>query len=277
VQQLFGHAAAIVAARFVHRFDNFGWGMEMKKLLLATFAAVALASGSALAADLPAPAPVYKAPAAMAPAYSWSGCYVDGGGGYGFWTQDHTFNVGGVPLLPSTTSGGRGWFGTVGAGCDYQVSNSWVVGLQGDYNFMDLHGNFNDSIDVLGNEKESSSWAVGGRIGYLVAPNVLAYFNGGFTEARFSQINSIFLPFAVASHTYNGWFLGGGTETSLAGILGLGLPPGLFLRSEYRFSSYQSADVPFLVAGVQPAGVVEHMSTYVQTLSTALVWKFNWH
>jgi outer membrane immunogenic protein len=40
-----------------------------------------------------------------------------------------------------------------------------------------------------GTEKESSSWAVGGRIGYLISANVLTYWNGGYTQARFDQIN----------------------------------------------------------------------------------------
>ena len=46
-----------------------------------------------------------------------------------------------------TTSGGRGALGTVGGGCDYQFSpatgwGNWVVGVFADYEFMDLHRNF---------------------------------------------------------------------------------------------------------------------------------------
>ncbi len=46
----------------------------------------ALAVGSAMAADMPVKAPMLmKAPP---PAYSWTGCYIGGGGGYGMWNQD---------------------------------------------------------------------------------------------------------------------------------------------------------------------------------------------
>ena len=56
-------------------------GMTMKKLLLSVAGSIML-SGAALAADLP-PAPAYKAPAVAAPVYSWTGCYVAGGFGFG--------------------------------------------------------------------------------------------------------------------------------------------------------------------------------------------------
>jgi len=42
--------------------------------------------GSATAADLAVKAPPV---AVAAPAASWTGCYVDGGAGYGLWNQDH--------------------------------------------------------------------------------------------------------------------------------------------------------------------------------------------
>jgi outer membrane immunogenic protein len=48
----------------------------MKKLLLISASCVALASGSAIAADIPVKAPVYKAP--PAPTYNWTGFYVGG-------------------------------------------------------------------------------------------------------------------------------------------------------------------------------------------------------
>ena len=61
----------------------------MKTKILATAALMTLAAiGFANAADLPAPAPnYYKAPPPP-PVYNWTGCYIAGGGGYGWWNQD---------------------------------------------------------------------------------------------------------------------------------------------------------------------------------------------
>jgi len=51
--------------------------------------------------------------------------------------------------------------------------------------------------------------------------------------------------------------------------------PGFFWRNEYRYSSYQSADLPVLFAG-GPSGLGQHVRTQVQTLATELVYKLNW-
>jgi len=256
----------------------------MKKFVLASIAGVALATGSAYAADMPLKAPM-RAPAPAA--YNWSGCYISGGGGYGLWNQDNNTETfpGLVALTTTQTTGGRGWLGQVGGGCDYQIGSSFLIGAFGDYSFMDLHGQFEDFLTGLnGQEKESGAWAAGGRIGYIVTPNLLTYINGGWTQTRFDQINLFTFPLGAAptgldipATTYNGWFLGGGTETSLAGFFGLGLPPGLFLRSEYRYSRYSSQDVPIVVTATGAlTGTGEHATKDVQTITTALVWKFNW-
>ncbi len=88
----------------------------MKKLLTTSVLVIGTVC-SAYAADL---RPAYKAPPpAPPPPPSWTGCYVDGGGGYGLWNIDHNFQgnalIGGLATV-QTTSGGRGWLGTVGGG-----------------------------------------------------------------------------------------------------------------------------------------------------------------
>jgi outer membrane immunogenic protein len=259
----------------------------MKKLLLAAVALVALAAGPAVAADLGRKAPAYIPPPAPPPP-TFTGCYVNGGAGYGLWNIDHSGQVDGFQVTTETTSGGRGWLGRVGGGCDYQFGpgtgfwGNWVVGAFADYDFMDLHKNFQSSFGgFAGEEKEKSAWAVGGRIGYLVTPNVFTYWNGGYTQSRFDQINLSDVvdsdPVAsIGSHTYNGWFIGGGTEIALSGLFGLPLPTGLFWRSEYRYSSFNSADLPLISNGANVTGFSEHMTPFVQTITTSLVYKFNW-
>jgi outer membrane immunogenic protein len=265
----------------------------MKKLLLSVVALTALAVGPAVAADLARRAPAYIPPPAPPPP-SFTGCYVYGGAGYGLYNIDHSGEFAdGTQITNETTSGGRGWLGGGGGGCDYQFGagtgfwSNWVVGAFADGDWMDLHKNFESSFTTIddntanGEEKEKSAWAVGGRIGYLVTPNVFTYWNGGYTQSHFDPINfsdSVFgTPVAtIDSHTYNGWFIGGGTEIALSGLFGLPLPAGLFWRSEYRYSSFNSADLPILTPEGATTGLSEHMRPFVQTITTSLVYKFNW-
>jgi len=256
----------------------------MKKLLLAAAGLMAL-GGSAFAADIPPP--VYKAaPPPPAPVYNWTGCYINGGGGYGVSNTDHwaETNPGLVPIDGRNTSGARGWLGIVGAGCDYEVPvgglGNWVIGAFGDYSFMSIHDPMQE-LAVQGDAKQTNAWAVGGRIGYVVTPNLLAYSNGGYTQSHFNQVN--LQAFGIGpvigfnpAHTYNGWFVGGGTEYALNFSW---LPiTGLFWRNEYRFSSFNKTDLPFLLAGTgAPTGLGVHMQPYEQEVLSELVWRFNWH
>lgn len=257
----------------------------MDRHILATAAIVTLATiGTANAADMAAPAPVYKAPASPPPTYSWTGCYVGGGGGYGMWNQDSfVTGPGGATVTANTTNGGRGWFGMVQGGCDYQftapIFNNLqvVIGAFGDYNFDDITGNLNTGgSQGFGNEKESSAWAAGGRIGVLITPKFLSYFDGGYTQTRFDQVNfqsytgtiGASLGTNIGATTYDGWFLGSGFEYAFDF-----LPiPGLFLKTEYRYSSFDWANVPITGA----AGFGIDSRKYTQTISTELIWRFNW-
>ncbi len=108
-------------------------------------------------------------------------------------------------------------------------------------------------------------------------PNFFTYMNGGATGTRFggtsfvSDVTGAPLGAASAAFWKTGWFLGGGTETSLAPVL----PVGFFLRSEYRYSYFNTTNIP--VCRRAYAGLrcrLRH--PVVQTLSTSLVYKFNW-
>jgi hypothetical protein len=54
----------------------------------------------------------------------------------------------------------------------------------------------------------------------------------------------------------------GGTENSLSGLFGMPLPSGPFWRSEYRFSSFNSANLPVFFSGRTPIGISENMKPY---------------
>jgi outer membrane immunogenic protein len=268
----------------------------MKKILGtgALIAGALLVAGSAMAADLKAPAPMLmKAP--PPPVMTWTGCYLDAGAGYGMWNQDHNINstagAGGAPnsfVSSDVTNGGRGWLGRFGAGCDYQVSSSWVIGVFGDYDWMNLKGSLSTQLVNAGggatqaDEKETSAWSAGARIGYLITPSILTYVNGGWTQTRFDQMNitnavGIVGSNAFPAHTYQGWFLGSGFEYAFTW-----LPiNGLFVRSEYRYSTYKRDDLTEfnvntgLPSGNGGLGNVLHAQKQTQTITTSLVWRFN--
>ena len=263
----------------------------MKKLTLA-LSMLATFAGSAIAADM-APHTYTKAAPVPIPVANWTGCYIGGGGGYGLWNQENTTYLdpgfGNVPtrriIIDTQTNGGRGYLGTVQGGCDYQFAAAganFVIGAFGDYDFASLSGKHdNVLLSAVANEKMSSAWSVGGRIGWLVTPSLLTYFVGGYTEATFDQqtFANIFgppfgVPFAVGriqdKRTYKGWFLGAGDEYAL------GFAPGLFWKTEYRFSEFGTQTNPFHDGTGAPIFVSEDSKKWVHTVRSELVYRFNW-
>jgi outer membrane immunogenic protein len=221
-------------------------------------------------------APVYRAPPPLPPppVYNWTGCFVGAGGGYGMNNVDSQEFFDGVGLN-QTTTGGRGWLGQVSGGCDYQFSTgnfgNWVVGAFADYEFMDLTGNHASLfLPDSANVKENSAWAVGGRIGYLITPFFLTYWDGGYTQTHFDDADYTSTGVVLPGTTYDGWFLGSGFEYSFNWLI-----PGLFLKTEYRFSSYDAKTVTDTFEG-QSFGLSESLHPYVQTVTTQLVYRFNW-
>lgn len=251
----------------------------MKKLVVA-LTAVAAFTAPALAADM-APRYAKAAPAPVAYAPSWTGCYIAGGGGGAYTNNDHNeyTTATGAAASPNTTTGARGWFGTVGAGCDYQFNN-FVVGVFGDYDFMDTKGDI--SYDgqrqpmATGSQKQDWQWAVGGRIGYVVLPQLMTYFSAGYTQTHLKSTD-LFL-FTAAVPTYNlpgatkgGWFIGAGDEYALSFL------PGLFWKTEYRYSEFDRANVSVnFTPGAIPSGFSMTEKLRSHSVRSELVYRFNW-
>jgi outer membrane immunogenic protein len=256
----------------------------MKKLVLALTAVAAL-TGSASAADLGA-RPYAKAPVAVAPAYNWTGFYIFGGGGAGLWAADSNVQTapGAVALTRDQRLGGSGWFGTVGIGYDWQFNGRWVAGVFADGQFGDIRGSLSDPFFATeGREKLKTSYAAGVRVGYLVAPNVLSYVNGGYSGSEWSGTTQSFIvPGGVnvattGSFQRNGWFIGGGVENNLD-IFGIAAP-GWFMKTEYRSAFYDRIALPetFVPAfGGGATGTAATFKPWTQTISTSLVYRFNW-
>lgn len=252
----------------------------MKKTLLA-LTAVAAMTGSASAADLGA-RPYVKAPVA-APVASWTGFYIFGGGGGGISNSDQSVvgTASGLPLTITQRQGGSGWFGTVGLGYDWQFGGTWVAGVFADGQFGSISGTVQDPLlGLTGKQKVEDSWAAGVRLGWLIAPNVLSYVNGGYSGAHFGSTTFTDLggnPTGthLGGFNRNGWFIGGGVENNL-NIFGI-QSPGWFMKTEYRSAFYSAKTQDILTdAGNLPIGQSIHANSWNQTVSTSLVYRFNW-
>ena len=265
----------------------------MKKLALALAATAALA-GQAMAADMPMKAA--RPVAAPVPVANWTGCYISGSVGYGLYdneTNSRFINGAGAVVIngPNQDVGGRGWLAGGGGGCDYQFgfgggggffgTGQFVIGVLADYYWADIKGNrpsvFGDSR-FSAQEKVDSQWAVGGRIGWLMSPNLLTYFSGGYTEATltgtgnfYSPVTNTFTGTYLPGRTAQGWFLGSGVEYQSGWI------PNLTWKTEYRFSEYDRIDrAERVIATGLPTGNFSQDRLFVQTVMTSLVYRFNW-
>jgi outer membrane immunogenic protein len=250
----------------------------MRQILISGATLLALI-GATHAADLPPaqyPARVPVAPVAVA--YNWTGIYLNAGAGYGIWQANNTTltPAGSCAACATQTLGGRGYLGTAGGGFDYQFNDWLVAGVFGDYDFMSLKGTIQDNFaGNTGNLTENWAWAAGLRGGWLITPQIFSYFNGGLVGTRFGGANltgnaSGVVVSTTPAFTKTGWFLGGGVETTL-NFLG----PGWFLRTEYRYASYNTSNVTEISVSGAPVNIIT-FKPYVETLTTSLIYKFNW-
>ncbi len=250
----------------------------MKKLAIA-LTALAAFTAPAFAADMAVRAPMYQ-PAA--PVYNWTGFYIFGGGGGGLWNADSNVVAfpSGLGVTRDQRLGGSGWFGTVGAGYDWQFSSSWVFGIFADGQFGEIRGSLSDPFNgIEGREKLRDTWAAGVRLGYLVAPNVYSYVNAGYTGSEWSGASLSSLaggPIVATTPSFHrdGWFIGGGVENNL-NIFGI-TAPGWFMKTEYRSAFFDRITLPETFVGGGLTGSAVTFKPWVQTISTSLVYRFNW-
>jgi outer membrane immunogenic protein len=239
--------------------------------------------GAASAADLPA-RPYTKAPVYAAPSISWTGCYVGGNIGAG-WNHFNAGEIGfaGVPT-PFTDYGANDGSALIGGGqigCDYQFASNWVIGIQGQADF----GTNTSSNPVAAfpgitaQFKLNNIETLTARLGYTVAPAVLAYVKGGAAWANASGAAVVPALGNLAGESANfgmtGYTVGGGLEWMFA--------PGWSVFGEYNYMNFGTRNVDFLSTGLVPgfgaAGALADTNAVRLTTQTAIVgvnYKFNW-
>jgi outer membrane immunogenic protein len=80
--------------------------------------------------------------------------------------------------------------------------------------------------------------------------------------------------FHTDSFNRNGWFIGGGVENNLD-FFGI-TSPGWFMKTEYRSSFYDGHTISELTPANVSNGFDVRANNWNQTVSTSLVYRFNW-
>lgn len=201
----------------------------MKFALVGSVALIAfVAAGPAAAADMRVKAPVYKAAPAPRPvmaAYNWTGCYIGAQAGYtwGRTTYLDTQDLTGTSFdLNGGVAGGH-------VGCNYQV-NSFVIGIEGDYEWTGLKGD--DAAYLITLDRVEGRWqgSICGRAGFAV-DRVLFYATGGWSALNVEySVSNVFINTEVIRRTLSGWTAGAGIEYALTN--------NISARAEYRYARY---------------------------------------
>jgi outer membrane immunogenic protein len=195
----------------------------MHRLIRAT-ALASLFVGTAIAAqaaDLPVPAPAYKAPVTAPPPFLWSGFYIGGNIGAA-WSQA-TVNDLAPPVGGGVNYGNPNpntmFIGGGQVGANYQISN-FVIGAEADFDWMGHHSSGPAVTTGVGTIQLTASdrWitTVAARFG-VALDHWLIYgkAGGGWVGAgNFSVANLTTGTSASVggNSTNSGWLVGGGVE-----------------------------------------------------------------
>ena len=138
---------------------------------------------------------------------NWTGFYGGAGIAVDAFVQDASLHAVNDPgSLHVGGLGGGNISGTVMAGYDQQIAPRWLIGAFADYDWMgqdfsvrltglDDNGSGRVSVHLMSLD---NSWTAGGRGGYLLANDVLAYGLLGFTRAEINDVaKAIWHPLSI--------------------------------------------------------------------------------
>jgi len=237
----------------------------------------ALLAGPAMAADMAVKARPQPVPAPVA-VYNWTGCYIGGNvGGADARIRERSTSVAGVALDSDFgRSSDTGLIGGGQIGCDYQFANSFVVGVQGMFDFTDLnsHQTLPAFPTFFSETRTRDVFTVTGRVGYLFTPAVLAYVKGGGAWARIDTTHfgtvpaPTFVSETALRQDRQGWTIGGGLEWMVAG--------GWSVFGEYNFMDFGTETVNFINGpGTVGAPSVVRTRYEIQQALFGVNYKFN--
>jgi|HubBroStandDraft_1064217.scaffolds.fasta_scaffold124536_1 outer membrane immunogenic protein len=202
----------------------------MKRILIASALALA-AGGQALAADLPPPPPMPRAPATyipVAPYYNWTGFYIGGNLGAAFTSASFSDTLGSTFTNSSNTT----FLGGGQVGVNYEFWGGVVVGAEA---MFDWAPNQNNTVTATlpaaapgalsgatATATINNRWlsTATGKLGYAW-DRVLLYGKGGgaWVGQNNSNLTAAGVPFTLSSSSNNnlGWTAGVGVEWAFWG------------------------------------------------------------
>lgn len=268
----------------------------MNRLVILGLAIASLVvTGSVMAADMPIKAPVAANPP------NWSGFFLGGSLG-GRWTDANWTTTGlgfnqVVPNSPASIAQFGCCFDPVSAGYDssafrggiyggynWQVSPTWVAGVEADIGFgksqssrLGVTGTLFPGapafVVAADSSSVSASWdaSLRARVGALITPTVLLYGTGGLAWQRVSiraTCNGPLSGWCAAprdesvSATKAGWTLGGGVEAKVFG--------NWLARGEYRYSDFGNQNALFFTSATNGAGPMDEAVAVSVRLKTQI-------
>jgi outer membrane immunogenic protein len=178
----------------------------------------------------------------------WTGFYGAAGIAVDAFVQDaslHALAMDDSGSLRVSGLGGGEISGTVTVGYDRQIAPRWLIGAFADYDWMShdfnvrLTGLDDDGSDQISVRLMSldNSLTAGGRAGYLLTNDVLAYGLLGFTRAEINdvRVDTGRKQFGIHYPSFDGVTIGGGFEKLLNDHISL--------RAEYRFTDLQDGAI----------------------------------
>jgi outer membrane immunogenic protein len=236
-----------------------------RSALLVLICAIGTAQ-AASAADMPAAAPVYKAPAAVV-AYNWSGVYI--GANVGAARQKNCWTFVSPGPDPEGCHSDTGVVAGGQIGVNWQTGNL-VFGLEASGDWANLKAsNVSTAFPIFTNE--TSTDAIGlftGRFG-VAWNNALVYVKGGAAVTNNKYRTSITpLPqfFDVVKDTRWGWTAGVGLE--------YGFMPNWSAAIEYDYVDTGSKDESFTTEIACAVPCVEHVSQRIHMATLRLNYRF---
>jgi outer membrane immunogenic protein len=248
----------------------------VKRVLLATVAAITLAAAGqpAAAADIgrfPTKAPV----AAPTPVQNWTGLYVGGNAGYSWGHTDLDYSFGALPAFNSTLdpnsflAGGQ-------IGYNWQLG-SFVVGVEGDVAWR--HGSdaaavtLNNGFGDFATFNTEQNWVgtLRPRFGFA-ANNWLIYGTaglavGGFKHSYAETRPGVAARVAADSDTKAGWTAGAGVEYALTHQWSLGV--------EYLYMDFGSSTLSQPATGPVPPSAA-NFDDKSHVVRAKVNYKFDW-